>query len=345
MSAPAPKRRRREAGPHTHRAARTAEEEEEMLAEAIRLSAAAAGVPPPAAGSFRDRLTPQCRIGAGAQGSLFMCKTPDGSRVVLKEIPCADEAQQCRIESWATTIWHDVSHAHIIRYLDVSRSPVEGTASLRRDEKPGKVICVGMPYYEGGDLDRLIQKRGKGQYFTVEFVLTCALQIASALRYLHSMAPGVVHMDIKPANVLLESEDTDRCVAVLTDLESAVAVGARSADEGTQPYMAPEAAASGKCTPACDVWSFGVLLLCMCTLPDFPMLYCSAAREEVLLNSSDWTPRSLSEAIRKSIAGTRCAWPGRLTALLISMLAHNPQGRPTSAEVASELSAILQSVR
>ncbi|TDD80000.1 hypothetical protein E1293_21890 [Actinomadura darangshiensis] len=80
----------------------------------------------------------------------------------------------------------------------------------------------------------------------------------AGLRAAH--AAGVVHRDVKPANVLL---DGDR--VILTDFGIAAAAGltaltASGAILGTPSYMAPEQARSGTASAASDLWSLGATL-------------------------------------------------------------------------------------
>ncbi|MFC5723863.1 serine/threonine-protein kinase [Streptomyces gamaensis] len=87
-----------------------------------------------------------------------------------------------------------------------------------------------------------------------------ALALLSALRAAH--ARGVLHRDIKPPNVLLESA-TGR--VVLTDFGIAQVTGATTITEtgafvGSPEYTAPERISGGRTGPACDLWSLGVLL-------------------------------------------------------------------------------------
>jgi serine/threonine protein kinase len=97
-------------------------------------------------------------------------------------------------------------------------------------------------------------------------VLDIAIQLTWALAAAH--AQGVIHCDVKPANVLM----TPSAVARLTDFGIAKAIqNIRRTEEGaelrarlvhgTLPYESPEQAAGGPLTIGTDVWSWGVTVL------------------------------------------------------------------------------------
>lgn len=73
--------------------------------------------------------------------------------------------------------------------------------------------------------------------------------VANGLAAIH--AQGLVHGDIKPANILLEADGRPR----LADFEMAVAPDSRPIG-GTRAFMAPELA-DGTCTPLTDIYSLG----------------------------------------------------------------------------------------
>ena len=80
-------------------------------------------------------------------------------------------------------------------------------------------------------------------------------QIASAIDYLHEHGP-IVHANLKPENILLDSESGTQVHSYVSDFGVA-ALGMRSV--GTPVYMAPEHAAAGEVTPAVDRYAFGVI--------------------------------------------------------------------------------------
>ncbi|KAM5187067.1 serine/threonine-protein kinase SBK1-like [Mantella aurantiaca] len=102
-------------------------------------------------------------------------------------------------------------------------------------------------------------------------VKRCAMQISSALEYIAE--EGLVHMDIKPENVLVFDQEC-HCVKV-TDFGLVRVKGTfTKCKTGTSSYMAPEMCAlTGveelAVDSSLDVWAFGVLLYCLIT-GEFP---------------------------------------------------------------------------
>eukprot|EP00884_Botryococcus_braunii_P005691 jgi/Botrbrau1/15122/Bobra.0283s0001.1 len=96
-------------------------------------------------------------------------------------------------------------------------------------------------------------------------VLACLKDIASGMEYLHSL--GVLHGDLKPANVLLKSVvyDPRRYICKLTDFGLSRVLGDLASHVSTRTYgtisfMPPELIRDAKLSKAADVYSFGVLM-------------------------------------------------------------------------------------
>jgi formylglycine-generating enzyme required for sulfatase activity len=108
-------------------------------------------------------------------------------------------------------------------------------------------------YVEGGSLaDRL----RKGRIPTAQ-ACRWIVSIADALDHAHRF--GIVHRDVKPANILIDAHDR----ALLADFgiaQSALIEGPCAASVGTLLYMAPEQLAGQTAVPQSDIYSLAVVL-------------------------------------------------------------------------------------
>lgn len=126
-------------------------------------------------------------------------------------------------------------------------------------------------YINGGSLDRWIKDK---QLMTLDRILDVAIQLAWGLNAAHDH--GVIHQDVKPANVLLTREG----IVKITDFGLSNAchtsgIKIEAPDESnmhlvscrgmTLAYSSPEQTASEKLTFKTDIWSYGLLILQMFT--------------------------------------------------------------------------------
>jgi tRNA A-37 threonylcarbamoyl transferase component Bud32/tetratricopeptide (TPR) repeat protein len=120
----------------------------------------------------------------------------------------------------------------------------------------GGDVALEMEFMEGGSLEDLI---GADRRLPVETATEVLRAVALGLGAAH--AAGVVHGDVKPANVLRTKDG----VFKIADFGLARILGAPTAEAegvgaaGTPPYMAPEVVMEEPATRASDIWSLGVL--------------------------------------------------------------------------------------
>ncbi|WP_224391609.1 serine/threonine-protein kinase [Pseudonocardia sp. ICBG1293] len=147
--------------------------------------------------------------------------------------------------------------------------------------------------------------------------------IASGLAHLH--ARGVVHRDVKPANILLCAE-TGR--ARLTDFGIARVLAhsvltRTDAVLGTAAYLAPEQVAGEAVTPAADVYALGLVLI------------------EALTGEREYPGTTVESAVARLHRSPRVpdGLPVRLRRMLSGMTSRQPGGRATAAGSADRLGA------
>lgn len=117
-----------------------------------------------------------------------------------------------------------------------------------------------MEYVEGPSLFDLLERR-PGRCLGIADALRTAIHIGAGLHHLHRN--GYLHLDLKPANLLLRNQ-----VPVLVDFDVArkVRPSRRPAKRlGTAPYMAPEQVTLEPLSPSTDVYGLGAVLYEMVT--------------------------------------------------------------------------------
>ena len=180
-------------------------------------------------------------------------------------------------------------------------------------------------FMDGGSLaDRLAKGPVEGSQ-AVRWVS----QIADSLHYAHEN--GVIHRDVKPANILLNHHG-DALLADFGIAQSATQTGTCDPSIGTLRYMASEQLDGGNVTPAADVYSLAVVLheLLTGTVP-----YSSA------------DPNAIRREIASGVAGhVSKALPKPVADICKKALSRSPEQRYASAaEFAGDLRKAVDSVR
>jgi serine/threonine-protein kinase len=155
------------------------------------------------------------------------------------------------------------------------------------------------------DGESLAARLGRGRLSPAE-ACELAIQLCSALAQAH--AEGVVHRDVKPANVLISDAGRvkvgDFGVALLAEGSTD---GTAAGVVGTPRYMAPEQAEGRTATPATDVYSVGIVVYEMlCGRPPFdgtsPVELALRHLQEPLPPLPAHVPAALEEVVLRALA-------------------------------------------
>jgi serine/threonine protein kinase len=181
------------------------------------------------------------------------------------------------------------------------------------------LFCV-IKLVKGTPLDAIVRELGK---LPIPMVRAILAQVGDALGYAHRH--GVVHRDVKPANILIDDDGwavvTDFGIAKVPEMEGLTMTGIAV---GTPTYMSPEQGTGSEVTGAADQYSLGVVAYEMLTgRPPFTGTNTMA----VLYSHFHDTPPPL-ETLRPDC-------PPDLSDAVMRMLAKDPEDRWPSVEAAT----------
>lgn len=195
-------------------------------------------------------------IARGSMGVVYLAQDIGLGRKVALKLIAPELAQRPEVVDY---FQHEAAALASVRHENVVQVYAFGT-EVHPGETDGSMFFA-MEYVRGRDLDEIIAEHAEhGVDIPTYRALTILRQIASGLAAVH--ATGIVHRDVKPGNVVIE---TDSGRPVLVDFGLAMPhdpTGKLSfAAAGSPSYMAPEQARSeegGGVGPPADVYAFGV---------------------------------------------------------------------------------------
>jgi serine/threonine-protein kinase len=193
-------------------------------------------------GLVLDRYRPLKPLGSGGMGSVWHAFDERKGREVALKIVARSGTAGPRAEREATAA-AQLEHPACLRAYALARD--EGHVYIAYEFVPGRTLRHALQH---GELDD-------------EAAVEAAAQILDGLAHAH--ASGIVHRDVKPANVLLaDGPDVsvrilDFGLALIHEEETLTAAGDVP---GTLAYISPERLAGEPAGPPTDVWSTGVLL-------------------------------------------------------------------------------------
>ncbi|MFB6517552.1 protein kinase [Streptomyces sp. NPDC056401] len=251
------------------------------------------------------------RLGRGGMGTVWRATDELlGRPVAVKELHVGEgdgDGVAAGALREARAVAH-VRHPHVVVVHDV----------VEHDGRP----CIVMELVDGGSLADLVSA---GKTLTPVETARTALALLGALTAAHGR--GVLHRDVKPANVLMEA-GTGR--VVLTDFGIARFSGATTISEtgafvGSPEYTAPERMQGAEAGPAADLWSLGTL---MCT---------------ALTGESPFRRDSLGGVLHAVVSGEirTPSQAGPLLPVIRGLLERDPERRMDAAEADRLLSAYL----
>jgi WD40 repeat protein len=254
-------------------------------------------------------------LGSGGQGVVYRAiEAASGIEVALKVLPPETGTDR----EFARRLAREAAAASAFAHPNIARLFFQGELD--------RIQVMAFELVPGGSLDRRLAREGRLSW---REAVRLGAGIARALEVIH--AAGLVHRDVKPANVLLSASGEPK----LTDFglvkfgPEASRLTATGEILGTVAYMAPEQLDGAKGVDGrADLYALGATLYALVSgTPPF-----LGASYELMKKVLIEKPRRLREVVREV--------PEALDALVARLLEKDPSGRGDASTVARELEAI-----
>jgi serine/threonine protein kinase/formylglycine-generating enzyme required for sulfatase activity len=259
--------------------------------------------------SFREKYALESELGKGGMGAVFLATDRKLERpVAIKFLLLADEESRKRFAREARTL-AKVQHPNVTMVFEVGED--------------GSVPYLVSELVDGESLHARIRRAGK---LSVTDALKVAAGIATGLDRVHEL--GIVHRDLKSANVLIAKDGTPKiCDFGLARQEREAAVTQQGMITGTPEYMAPELVNDGTASSAADIYALGCIV--------FEMI---AGSVPFPAQGANGTLRSTFEVLRAQcdepappLSAMAPGTPAELDLLVARCLAKTPGERPARA--------------
>ena len=243
------------------------------------------------------------KIGKGGMATVYLARQMSLDRpVVLKVLDLSKQGENnSQIERFLSEgrIVASLNHPNIITIYDIG---------IADDNS----IYISMEYIEGGDL-----KARMGIPMDPAEALDIVIQITKGLKLAHQH--GIIHRDVKPANILFKNDDTP----LLTDFGIAkrinddLSLTSTGIFLGSPNYVSPEQATGDPVDARSDIYSLGCILY------------------EMLTGEKPYKASTVFDVVMQHKEGQIPRLPDDLSEyqpLIDKMMAKDPEDRPASAE-------------
>ena len=240
-------------------------------------------------------------LGRGARSTIYAVKDEDDQVYALKHVIKRELIDQRFLDQAVAD--HEISSRFDHPNLRRSYRTIRHRKLIRTDE-----VAVLMEFVDGLSLQ-------EGRVKDVLTVCQLCGQVALGLKAMHEA--GLVHADIKPANVLV----TEAGIVKVIDFGQSCEIGTiKERIQGTPDYIAPEQVHRQPITPLTDVFNLGATMYWLLTGRHIPTMIPQGEPGLVKQGSADCPPpQEINPAV-----------PTALSRLVVDCTRHELRNRPNS---------------
>jgi serine/threonine-protein kinase len=246
-------------------------------------------------------------LGGGETGTVYEARTTDGKGVALKvvrpDLRTSEGREAAKRFARGAKASHGIESPYVAQTVDAGADEARG------------VSYVAMELLNGRDLGRAIGELGP---LNADAVVPIFIQACEGLAAAHGL--GIVHRNIKPANLFLHETAKGTLVAKVCDfdvakqitlVEEGSSLTAKGGTLGSPMYMSPEQTLSSKNVDhRSDLWSLGVSLYEALTgekawkakgMSELAVAICTREVQPIR-ELAPWIDPGLAEVVKKALA-------------------------------------------
>ncbi|CAE8737155.1 unnamed protein product [Polarella glacialis] len=177
-------------------------------------------------------------------------------------------------------LFRHIRHSNIVLFHGATLMVINGGSPC---------LSLVLEWVDGGNFGEYMQQLRSNAVFEADghaFAYKILLDVARGMTYLHKLTPVILHLDLKPANILVEKSVPPKGKITDFGLSRFARNSLPQPKVGTEKYMAPEVAQRKPYGPAADVFSFGRVIIWTITgelCPELISSRSSKGREDACL--------------------------------------------------------------
>ncbi len=254
-------------------------------------------------------------IGVGGMGAVFQAYDQQLEEVVALKVLKTKAASTSEIAQFKDEIKiaRRISHPNVVRIHDFGQLSSQ--------------VFISMEYVQGYTLEQILKYAKKLRPLAAKHA---SIHICEGLKAAHHV--GVVHKDLKPANIIVELDSSIKLMDFgIADIDGVISTKQSNAVvSGTAGYIAPEQALGKGADERTDIYALGVLMMEM-FIGQRPFYGVNA--EDIMMKHVEEAPLPISYQWADA--------PKELENLIHNCLAKSPQDRPQSVQqIINELKRI-----